>query len=58
MFTYINGYWEVYRRFQGNFSGLGGTVEGMGTWEDISAEELLMGEENFNEGDAGFSSII
>ena len=29
-----------------------------GTWEDISMEKLLMGEENFNEGGAGFSSII
>ena len=34
-----------------------GRVEG-GTWEDISMEELLMGEDNFNEGGAGFSSII
>ena len=59
MFTYSNGYWEVYRRFQGDFFGLGGRVEGGGvTWEDISMEKLLMGEENFNEGGAGFSSII
>ena len=28
------------------------------TWKDISMEELLMGEENFNEGGAGFSSIF
>ena len=27
-------------------------------WEDISMEELLMGEEKFNEGGSGFSSII
>ena len=27
-------------------------------WEDIFMEKLLMGEENFNEGDAGFFSII
>ena len=57
MFTYSNGYWEVYRRFQ-FFFGLGGRVGGGGTWEDISMEELLIGEENFNEGGAGFSSII
>ena len=28
MFTYSNGYWEVYKRFQGEFFGLGGGVEG------------------------------
>ena len=27
MFTYSNGYWEVYGRFQGDFFGLGGRVE-------------------------------
>ena len=59
MFTYSNnGYWEVYRRSQGEFFGLGGRVEGGGTWGDISIEKLFMGEENFNEGGAGFSSII
>ena len=35
----------------------GGVEEGV-TWEDISMEELLMGEETFSEGGAGFSSII
>ena len=58
MFTYSNGYWEVYKRFQGDFFGLGGGVEGEITWEDISMERLLMGEENFNEGGTGFSSFI
>ena len=53
MFTYSNGYCEVYRRFEGDFFFLGGGV----TWEDLSMEELLMGEETFNRGDAGFSSI-
>ena len=49
----------MYRRFQGDFFGLGGRVEGGGvTWEDISTEKLFMGEENFNEGGAGFPSII
>ena len=28
------------------------------TWEDLSMEECVMGEENFNERGAGFSSII
>ena len=59
MFTYSNGYWEVYRRFQGDFFCSGGKFEGEGvTWEDISMEKLVMGKENFNEGGAGFSSII
>ena len=30
MFTYSNGYWEVYRRFQGDFFGLGGDLRGEG----------------------------
>ena len=59
MFAYSNGYWEVNRRFQGYFFlfGGGGDLRGV-TWEDLSLEELLMGEENFNEGGARFSSII
>ena len=60
VFTYTNDYWEVYRRFQGDFFGFGEESWGGGgvTWEDLSMEELLMGEENFNGGGAGFSSII
>ena len=42
--------------FRGIF-GLGGELRGV-TWEDIYMEELLMGEENFNEGGAGFSRYI
>ena len=30
VFTYSNGYWEVYRRFQGDFFGLGGELRGGG----------------------------
>ena len=58
VFTYSKGYWEVYRRFQGDFFGLGGDLRGGFTWEDLTMEELLMGEETFNGGGAGFSSII
>ena len=36
----------------------GGRFEGGGIWEDLSLEEFVIGEENFNEGDVGFSSII
>ena len=57
--TYSNDNWEVYRRFQGRFH----LVGDMG-WEErdmlgeLFMEELVMGEENFHEGSAGFSSII
>ena len=60
MFSYSNGYWEVYRRFRGGIFGLGGRFEGGGgvTWEDLSTEKLVTGEKTFNEGGVGFSSII
>ena len=56
----------MYRRFQGDFFGLGGEVnEGRGefggrgvTLEDLSMEEFVMGEDNFNEGGAGPSNIV
>ena len=58
MFTYNNGYWEVYSRFQGIFFGFGGGVEGRGAmWEDLSMEKCVMGEQKFNEKGAGFSKI-
>ena len=57
MFIYSNGSLEVYRRFQGDFFALGG-FEGVVTREDLSMEEFVMGEDNFNEGGAGFSRII
>ena len=44
--------------FRGIFFCLGGDLRGGVTWEDIYMEKLVMGEENFNEGGAGFSSII
>ena len=46
MFTYSNGYWEVYRRFQGDFLDLGGRVGGV-TWEDIFMEETSHGGREF-----------
>ena len=58
VFTYSNGYWEVYRRFQGDFILFGGGAEGGGAMlEDLSLEESVMGEEKFNDKGAGFSSI-
>ena len=60
-FTYSNGYWEVYGRFQGDFFGLGGRVEvggGGGTWADLSMEKLIMVEEIYNEGGAGFLALF
>ena len=57
VFTYSNGYWEVYRRFQGDFFGLGWGWGEEAMWEDLLLEEHVMGEEKFNEKGAGFSSI-
>ena len=57
MFTYSNGYWEVYRRFQVFFFvWVWGSGEGA-IWEDLSLEEYFMGEEKFNEKGVGSSSI-
>ena len=59
VFTYNNGYWEVYCRFQGIFFGFGGGVEGRGIygrsfpWRNMS----WGGGEKFNEKGAGFSKI-
>ena len=50
-------YWEVYRRFQGDFFGLGGRIEG-GYVGGYFHGGAFHGEENFNEEGAGFSSII
>ena len=45
MLTYSNGYWEAYRRFQGEFflvvGGGGGSVV---IWEDLFMKEVFMGE--------------
>ena len=58
VFTYSNGYWEVYRRFQGDFILFGGWGWGEGAMlEDLSLEESVMGEEKFKEKGAWFSSI-
>ena len=58
VFTYSNGYWEVYRSFQGDFILFWGGAEERGAMlEDPSLEEYVMGEEKFNEKGAGFSSI-
>ena len=53
--TYCNGYWEVYRRFQGHFL-VGEVLKIKGLKNSI--EEFFTGEENFHEGRAGFYSII
>ena len=50
VFTYSNGYWEVYRRFQRDFILFGGWGWGEGALlEDLSLEESVMGEEKFKE---------
>ena len=46
VFTYSNSYWEVYRRFQGDFL-VWGWVWGEGAMrEDLSLEEYVMGKKN------------
>ena len=62
VFTYSNGYFEVYRRFQGDFILFRGWGWGEGAMlEDLSLEESVMGEEKFKEKfkekGAWFSSI-
>ena len=44
--------------FRGIFFGFGGYLRGRVTGEDLSMEELLMGEETFDGGDTAFSSIL
>ena len=57
MLTYSNDYLEVYRRFQGDFF-FGGGVKRGGYVRGTFLDEFIMGEENFHEGSAGFSSFI
>ena len=58
VFTYNNGYWEVYSRFQGIFFlVLGVGLRGGAMWEDLSLEKYVMGGQKFNEKGAGFSKI-
>ena len=56
IFKYSNSYWEVYRHLIFWFLGREKLMGVM--WEDLSTEEFVMGEDNLNEGGAGFSSII
>ena len=56
--TYSNGYWEVYRRFREDIFGWGRGWEEGDILGELSFEEFVMGEENFHEGSAGFTSII
>ena len=45
VFTYNNGYWEVYTRFQGDFFlVLGVGLREGAMWEDLSLEKYAMGE--------------
>ena len=58
MLTYSNGYWEVYRRFQEDFFGWGEGLRREGYAGGTFHREFVMGEGNFHEGRAGFTSII
>ena len=55
MFTYSNGYWEVYRRYQGDFFGLGVEFRGGGYMGGSFLGGVFHGEEKFNEKGAGLS---
>ena len=57
MLTHSNGYWEVYRHFQGDFLFEGGRGEGA-MRREISMEEFLMEEENFHEGAQDFLAFF
>ena len=57
MFTYSNGYWEVYRRYQGDFFGLGVGFRRGGYMGGSFLGEIFHGEEKFNQKGAGLSSI-
>ena len=50
--------WKSTDVFRGIFFALGGRVKGRVTWEDISMEELFMGENNFNEGARDFLALF
>ena len=58
MFTYSNGYWEVYRRFQGDSFGLGVGLRKGGYVGGSFLGGICYGVEKFNEKGTGFSSII
>ena len=44
VFTYSNGYWEVYRRFQGDFRWGGGRVRKGDMLGELSMEEFVTRE--------------
>ena len=50
VFTYNNGYWEVYSVFRGFCFWFWG-------WEDLSLEKYVMVEQKLNEKGSGFSKI-
>ena len=58
MFTHSNGYWEVYRHFQGDFLAVGWGLGEGATWKDLPLEEFFTGEEKFHERGAKFPRII
>ena len=57
VFTYSNGYWEVYRCFHGDFLVWGVGLMGEGFVGGSFLWGICHGEEKFNEKGAGFSSI-
>ena len=57
VFTYSNGYWEVYRRFQGDFICLGVGLKRGNYVGGSFLGGICHGGRKFNDKGAGFSSI-
>ena len=58
VFTHSNGYWKCRDTFRGIFFWLEEGLKRWGYLGDLSMEEFIIGEENFDEGGAGFLSIF
>ena len=57
--TYSNGYWEVYRRFQGDFILFGGGAEGSGLcWRILPWRNLSWGKKNSMKSAQDFLALL
>ena len=58
VFTYSNGYWEMYRRFQGDFLGLGVGLREGGYVGGSFLGGICHGEKIFNEKAQDFLALL
>ena len=58
VFAYSNGYWEVYRRFQGDFFWFGGRVEGGLRGRIFQWRNVLLGKRLSMEGLQDFLALF